>query len=196
MDHILEKAGSTLGEDLSSSITHHQTRRYFGELFSVYGAAVRMNIDNQLAFSLSPFLDYAPRLSSYRALPHIGLHGRFEAAMISRMDPGVASIPSSYGYPFNRTEPIGHLIKCAARGLIPYKLQSLINSIRFDKIITKSKAYETVFYQHALVQRAAELMKSHCFGLDIDQAAHDEVLIMRVISIGIMLLKYEDCIEL
>jgi len=134
-------------------------------------------------------------MASYRALPHLGLDGRFEAAMISRMDPGVASIPSSYGYPFNCRAPLGHLVKCALRGLIPFKGQNIINAVRFDKIIPRSKRYEAVYFQHALVRRAAELMKSLCLGLDIDQAAHDEVMIMRIISIGIMLLKYEDCIE-
>ncbi|NTU74095.1 hypothetical protein HGB07_08195, partial [Candidatus Roizmanbacteria bacterium] len=113
LDYILAKAGTALGEDFACYITHHQTRRYFGELFSVYGAAVRTNIDNQLAFSLSPFLDYGPRMASYRALPHIGLDGRFEAAMISRMEPSVASLVSSYGYAFDRRPPIAHISKCA-----------------------------------------------------------------------------------
>jgi len=194
LDYFLAKAGITLGIDLSCYITHYNTRRYYGELFSVYGAAVRMNIDNQLAFSLSPFLDYGPRIASYQILPHVGLDGRFEAAMIFCMNPSVAAIISDYGYSFDKREPLSRLAKCAIRGLVPYKLQNIISTIRFDKTIPISKTFETVC-KLPLVLRAIELMKSPCFGLNIDQAAHNETLVMRIISIGIMLLKYDDCIE-
>ena len=41
LEYTLTKAGQVLETDFSKRITHHETRRYFGELFSVYGAAVR-----------------------------------------------------------------------------------------------------------------------------------------------------------
>ena len=196
LDHTLAKAGVALGEDLSRHISHHQTRRYFGELFSVYGAAVRMNIDGQLAFSLSPFLDLIPRSASYRVLPHLGLAGKVEAEMIRRLSPSIAAIPSTYGYAFDRREPFSRLAKCAARGLIPYRLQNELGLVRQRSAGTGSAAYERVYAQQPLVREAVGLMRSSQFGILWEQAVRNEILVMRMVSIGLMLLKYQDCIEL
>lgn len=196
LDYILAKAGATIGEDFSRQISHQQTRRYFGELFSVYGAAVRMNIDNQLAFSLSPFLDYGPRFASYTAFPHIGLDGRFEAAMISRMNPSIAAITSSYGYPFDKRIPLNRFAKCAARGLVPYAIQNSLQNLRQIKGSHSVAVYHRVYSQQSLVQRASELMQSKCFGFIWNMVERDYVLLMRALSVGIMLIKYEDCIEI
>lgn len=197
LDYLLTKASTALGEDVSSVITHHQTRRYFGELFSVYGAAVRTNIDSQLALSLSPFLDLGPRLASYQSLSHIGLDGRFEAAMISRMSPQLASITSNYGYPFDRRPPLSRLCKCAARGLVPYGMQNRITSLRYAGGNTYSKeVYNQIYQAQPLVRKAVELMRSDMFGLKWDRVIGDYLMLMRTLSMGIMLLKYEDCIDL
>jgi hypothetical protein len=196
LDHTLSKAGVVLGADLSKHISHHQTRRYFGELFSVYGAAVRMNIDGQLAFSLSPFIDRIPRLASYRVLPHLGLAGKVEAEMIRRLSPSVAAIVSSYGYAFDRREPLSRLVKCVARGFIPYRVQNELGVIRHRSAGVGSVAYGRVYAQQPLVREAVELMRSPQFGIVWEQAVRNEILVMRMVSIGLMLLKYQDCIEL
>lgn len=197
LDYLITKAGLTLRVDISSHITHHQTRRYFGELFCVYGAAVRMNIDSQLALSLSPFLDQGPRLASYGALPHLGLDGRLEAAMIERLSPQLAAITSNYGYPFNRRPPLKRLAKCALRGMLPYRLQNEITSIvgSPDHLYCKG-VYERIYRTHLLVRSAVELMQSARFGLKWDLVVRDNLTLERTLSIGIMLLKYEDCIDL
>jgi asparagine synthase (glutamine-hydrolysing) len=196
IDRVVDKAEIVLNADLSRRITHHQTRRYFGELFSIYGAAVRMNIDSQLAYSLSPFLDAGPRLASYRALPHVGLDGRFEAEMIRRLDPALASITSTYGYAFDRRPPLSRLAKCALRGWVPLDAQNALNAARRKRSCAPSVSYERVYAQQPLVRRAVELMRAPRFGIDWDAAVCDEILIMRIVSVGIMLLKYEDCIDL
>ncbi len=196
LDYILGKASATLGLNLSRQISRHETRRYFGELFSVYGAAVRMNIDNQIALSLSPFLDYGPRMSSYRVLPHIGWDGRFEAAMISRMDPSVAAIISSYGYGFDRPVPARQLLKCAMRGVIPCRAQNIIQNLMRKKNGVYMSVHEHICQRQPLVQRAVELLQGRDFGLIRDFAAQDHIMAKRAVSVGIMLLKYDDCIDL
>jgi hypothetical protein len=155
-----------------------------------------MNIDSQLAYSLSPFLDAGPRLASYRALPHVGLDGRFEAEMIRRLDPALASITSTYGYAFDRRPPLSRLAKCALRGWVPLDAQNALNAARRKRSCAPSVSYERVYAQQPLVRRAVELMRAPRFGIDWDAAVCDEILIMRIVSVGIMLLKYEDCIDL
>jgi len=196
MDHILAKASTALGQPLGRQISHHQMRRYFGELFSVYGAAVRLNADNQIAFSLSPYLDYQLRRASYRVLPQLGLAGRVEREMIKRLDKGVAAIPSAYGYRLDRLEPGLRLLKCGIRGLVPYCVQNSVNMVRLHGARRPSPVYEALFRRQPLVRQAAELMRSQRFGLIWSRTVQNDVLMQRVLSIGIMLLKNEDSIDL
>jgi len=196
LDYILGKAGATLGTDINTYITHQQTRRYFGELFSVYSAAVRMNIDSQIAFSLSPFIDAGPRLASYRALPHLGLDGRFEAAMISRMSPQLASIPSNYGYSFDRRPPVKQQAKCLARGAIPYRVQNFVQENRKNKNHAYAAVYEDIYRQQPLVRVATDIMSRPEFGLLWDGVLCDGLILMRALSVGLMLHKYESCLDI
>jgi len=191
LEYLLAKAGAVLGADLSRSITRHQSRRWFGEIFSVYGAAVRMCIDNQLAFSLSPFLDRGPRLASYRALPHIGLDGSFEAAMIARLNPAAAAIRSTYGYPFDRPAPLRDRLKCAARGLVPYGIQA---ALRRTPAKSRARAlFDYLYARQPMVRQATDIMRMPAFGLEWNNVLNDGVLTMRALSLGIMLLEFESC---
>lgn len=195
LDYILAKASAALGERIDKKISHAQMRRVFGELFSVYSASAKICVDNQLAFSLAPYLDYSLRSASYRTLPHIGLDGRFEGEMIRRLNPSVAAITSSYGYPVGQRPPVRTMIKNVARGLIPLSLQTKAYTVPIIGRRCVSPNYEIVKHL-PLVSRAEEVMRSSCFGFDWDQTIQDEILVMRVLSLGIMMLKYSDCIDL
>jgi hypothetical protein len=198
LDYIMEKANLTLHVDLKTKITHHQTRRYFGELFSIYAAAVRMNIDNQLGMSLSPFTDYGPRLASYETLPHLGVHGAFEAAMIKRMNLKVASFVSNYGYAFDKHPPLQKQAKYLFRGVIPCGMQNKLFNLRCSLLDThhSREVYQQLYASMPLFRAATALMQESRFGLNWENVVEDYLMMRRVISIGIMLLKYEDCIDL
>jgi hypothetical protein len=115
--------------------------------------------------------------------------------MIRRLSPALAAITSTYGYPFDRRPPLSRLAKCALRGWVPLAAQNALNAARRRELGAPSAAYQRVCAQQPLVRRAVELMRSPRFGFDWDAATRDEILIMRILSVGIMLLKYEDCID-
>jgi len=196
LDHTLAKASKVLGEPVQNRITHRQTRRYFGEIFSVYGAAVRLNTDNQLAYSLSPFMDYPLRVASYRALPYLGLAGRFEAEMIRRLNPSVAAIASSYGRAFDSAEPVSRRIKYAARGLLPYRWQNALTTVRMHQRVGECPVYGPLMKRQPLIRQAVELMRDPRFGFKWERVIQHDVLLQRVLSLGIMLIKNRDCIRL
>lgn len=196
LDFIQGKAGACLGLDFSGRISRKHARRYYGELYSVYGAAVRMSVDNQLAFSLSPFLDLRLRRAVYRALPHLGLGGRVERELICRLNPAVAALPSTYGYSFDRTEPVRARAKLALRGVVPYRIQNGLHAWWLGHTRTAAPALQLLSQRHPRVRRAVELMRDPAFGLVWERVVQDRVLLLRVVSLGLMLLKYEDCLEL
>ena len=197
LEHIITKACCTLHVDLKTKISHHQTRRYFGELFSIYAAAVRMNIDNQLGMSLSPFTDYGPRLASYETLPHLGVHGAFEAAMIKRMNLKVASFVSNYGYSFDKSPPLLKQAKYVIRGVIPCGIQNKLTALRCGLLDTRHsrEVYQQLYVAMPLIRAATELMRESRFGLNWEKVVEDYLVMRRTLSIGIMLLKYEDSID-
>lgn len=195
LDFILGKAGRLLDLDLTNRLSRADARRYYGELYSVYGAAVRMSIDNQLAFNLSPFLDARLRRASYRVLPHLGLGGRVERELIRRLNPAVAALPSTYGYAFDRREPPGALAKLALRGLVPCGIQNRLQAWRLGRAPSAAPALDLLSRRHARIREAIALMRGPAFGFDWDRVEHDRVLLLRVVSIGLMLLKYDDCLE-
>jgi len=196
LDFIQGKAGARLGLDFSGWISRNHARRYYGELYSVYGAAVRMSVDNQLAFSLSPFLDLRLRRAVYRALPHLGLAGRVERELIYRLNSTVAALPSTYGYSFDRAEPVRALAKLALRGTVPFRVQNGLQAWRLGLTQTAAPALALLCQRHPRVRRAVELMRDPAFGLVWERVVQDRVLLLRVVSIGLMMLKYEDCLEL
>lgn len=196
MDYMLAKASVVLGEQIDKRLSHAQMRRYFGEIFSVYSAGAKICVDNQLAFSLAPYLDYPLRCASYRTLPHIGLDGRFEGEMIRRLNPTVAAITSSYGYPLDQSPPAQTKVRILARSLIPLSLQTKAYTLPLLDRRCVSRNYEVVRQRLHLVRRAEEVMRSSCFGIIWEQTVQDEVLVMRVLSLGLMMLKYGDCLEL
>ncbi len=196
LDFVQGKAGARLGLDFSGWISRNHARRYYGELYSVYGAAVRMSVDNQLAFSLSPFLDLRLRRAVYRALPHLGLGGRVERELIKRLNPTVAALPSTYGYSFDRPEPMRAIMKLALRGAVPFGVQNGLHTWWLGLTQTAAPTLELLSQRHPRVRRAVELMRDPAFGLVWERVVQDRVLLLRVVSIGLMLLKYEDCLEL
>jgi hypothetical protein len=195
VDSVLEKATSRLGEDVSKKISDRQSRRYYGELFSVYCEAVRLNVDNQLAYSLSPFLDFPLRESVYRLRRQLGLGGRFARGLITRLNPSVAALMSSYGYAFDRPEPLSARFRFMLSGGIPNPVLNIMNPVRLHCRGEAAPVYATLYKQQPLVREAVDVMRSPCFSFKWDRVTQDPILALRVISIGLMLLAYQDCID-
>jgi hypothetical protein len=115
--------------------------------------------------------------------------------MIKRLNPTVAALTSSYGYPLDCRPPLQAQLKILARGVLPYSLQTKAYNCSALRRQVVSSNYVTVRDRLPLVRRAEEVMRSPCFGLVWDKTVLDEILVMRTLSIGVMLLKYEDCIQ-
>ena len=196
IEQVLHEAAIFLGEKIEKEISSHQIRRWFGEVFSIYGAAKRVNIDGQLGFSFSPFLEYVPRRASYGILPHIGLSGEFESAMIKMIDEGASQLSSSYGYSFNGIPPLKNVIKSVLRGVVPYSLQikkaywssrkcNYSAANRFDQIMSK----------HKIARLALDRVLDMNIGINREAVRNDWLFMCRTISVGLMLSSCEKYIK-
>lgn len=81
-------------------------KRYFNEVYGYTNRYYRAGFENQLMYHLSPFSDSFNSLYAYGAIPYLGnLHG-FQMEMIKRVNPQLAGINSSYGFPFDANIPL------------------------------------------------------------------------------------------
>lgn len=194
VDRMSTGTSTSLGIQLGHRLSHQQMRRFFGEVWSSYCLAIRTSVDNQLAFSLSPFLDYPLRWASYRALPHLGVAGRFEGALIRRLNPVAAAVGSTYGHTFDRPEPVWRRLRCAARGAVPLNIQNRRQASRLSRSRPSSPLYELLYRRQPLFRQAVEIMRQPCLQLKWERVVQDETIARRAVSLGIMLVKYEDCL--
>lgn len=116
--HIIRKLSERLGVDLARSVDQLTMRRYHGEIRLPDCEGTLANADNQLAFFMMPFAEPSVTTAAYEATPYIGIDGRFQAALMTRLDATVAAVDSHYGFPFTR-QPWHHQVYAALRGYLP-----------------------------------------------------------------------------
>ena len=80
---------------------------------------VRTNAENALGHFVTPFIDRQLTRTSYKALRHHGISFAFQQAMIRKMDPGLASVKSGYGYNFLDGEPVKKKLKYLLKEFTP-----------------------------------------------------------------------------
>jgi len=85
------------GQNLSGLEAEDTYLRFFFRSWAGHNTS----INNALSWALTPFRDDLEAYQEARRLPHdMRWFGRFQAALINRLDPRLASYPSAYGHPF------------------------------------------------------------------------------------------------
>lgn len=97
---LAEKYNSLLGSDHLRWIDRKFARQYYRDIWLPFSAGPRVSADNLVSAALMPFSEATTSLGALKVTRFIGPHGAFEAAMIRRLNDGVASLPSEYGPQF------------------------------------------------------------------------------------------------
>lgn len=120
IDTLKTKLIHLLGIPSAGRIVDRQLfKRYQNEVFIPAGRGLNISCDNQLTYFLSPFADARVSLPAYRASDSLGLGLRFEQKMITRLNPGLAAIPSNDGFDFLKGEGWKRIIKRYGKVLVP-----------------------------------------------------------------------------
>jgi hypothetical protein len=141
---ILGKMIAELDIDLREPVDQLAIRRYLGEIHGPQCEGTMLNAPNQLAFCLAPFTDHAIVREAYRAIPHLGLGGRFQAAMMARLDASVAEIPNSWGFPPTR-EPFFHRVYALVKGYVPDRIWNARRELACSWRGVSSNGHQSVF---------------------------------------------------
>jgi hypothetical protein len=112
------KMSIELGLDLTAPASALVRKRYYSEIRMPQCDGANNNAHNQIAHYLTPFIEWRTIREGYRAVPHLGRSGHFQAALIARADPETAGAPSHYGFALTH-EPARHRLKSWLKCTLP-----------------------------------------------------------------------------
>lgn len=132
MDDIIGRAASRLGIDRRSRQPKMIAHRYYCEIMMPDGQGTALDAYNQVSHCVAPFLEPRIIAKGYEAIPFHHSGGEFEGKLIGYIDPGLAAIPSSYGYPI-ACRPLAAKIKEGLRAYIPASLWDKLSKVVYKR---------------------------------------------------------------
>lgn len=120
-DDIITRSALRLGVDQRSNQPKSIAHRYYCEIMMPDGQGVSLDAYNQVSCCVAPFLELRIIRKGYEAVRFHRSGGEFEGKLIASIDPGLAAIPSIYGYPIGK-RPIKAKIKESLRSFIPFSM--------------------------------------------------------------------------
>lgn len=120
-DDILNRTAARLGIEKNRKYNKSIAHRYYCEIMMPDGQGVALDAYNQVSCCIAPFLEPQIIQKGYETIPFHYSGGEFEGKLIRLIDPDLAALPSTYGYPIAQ-RPIKAKIKEKMRAYIPTSL--------------------------------------------------------------------------
>lgn len=194
INNIIKKASKILKISESRYINRLIAHRYYAEIRLPYWNGCKVSYENKLSFFLSPFSEYKISRESYKIIPHIGYGGKFEAAMIERLDPKIASLPNNYGANF-----VNESLKSKIRSfLLAYTPNPIINHIIKRKELKSnqiSPLYSNLHSRVKSVQDAFQLLMDIDIPLNWDKVKSCPRIVHAVTNYGYILNSFSNKIS-
>ena len=153
-DDIITRAASRLGIDGKSRQSKAIAHRYYCEIMMPDGQGVALDAYNQVSCCVAPFLEPRIIAKGYEAIPHHHSGGEFEGKLINLIDPGLAALPSSYGYPIGK-RPVKAKIKESLRTYLPSSTWERLSAVLMKKDKFKINSALKVLYANSQTLKKA-----------------------------------------
>lgn len=128
-DDIIRRSAERLGVDQHRRQSKTVAHRYYCEIMMPDGQGAALDAYNQVSCCVAPFLEPGIIAKGYEAIPFHHSGGEFEGELIDLIDPGLAAIPSSYGYPIGK-RPLQAKIK--------ERMRTFISPSAWEKLASKN----------------------------------------------------------
>lgn len=173
-DYVMGKVFRMLNERVRSEVDQFFVRRYYSEVRMPECDAVNSNAHNQVAYYLMPFIEWEIIRAGYRALPHIGFSGKFQARLIASFDAQLAETPSHYGFPLLH-EPLSWQVKAIIKGSIPDALwnRRLAKQMHSSRAGNRRVSFIRELDRNPMLKESVNLLRGICSGMDIDAGLLD-----------------------
>ena len=159
VDYLVSAYSRILGRKIVSEFDRHQARRWYAMVWLPFGAGPKLCAENQLSFSLIAFAEKTVLREALRSTPVLGVDGRLEAALIRRVNSGLASFPSSYGHSFDEI-PYRMWVRSAAVSAVPHRIRLEIGrrqARRRARISSVAAGKHTEFIEREAINRLKDL---------------------------------------
>jgi hypothetical protein len=195
-ESMIRKAEDLLGVALGHKVDQLAVRRYYGEVRGPYCDGNVNNAQNQLTFCLTPFLEPSVVRSAYRAIRHAARSGRFQAAMIARLDSRLASLPSHYGFPLV-AEPLHQRLRGLVKGYTPDWLlraeRGLRRQFRHNGSIGRRPAALTT--RSATLRECLEALREFAPAVNVQRCMRDPTQANATLFVGCFLREFHGCLK-
>ena len=192
--YIIEKASKVLEIKNRRYINRLIAHRYYAEIRLAYWSGCKVSHENKLAFFLTPFPEFKISRQSYKFIPHFGCGGKFEAAMIKKIDMKIASLPNSYGSNFVN-ESLKNKVKTCTLAYTPNSIMSYLFKQKLRRINQVSTLYSNLNARVKPVQEAFQTLNDLNFPLNWERVRVYPRIIHSVINYGYILNTYSDKIS-
>lgn len=183
-NNLKRKIFIKLDKDLKDKkITFYELKKFIAEIYPSGKTNVRLNSENNLCFTLNPYLENEIIENSYTAIPFLGDSGNFQATMIQRISKELANIKSDYGYNFNEKEPSSIKVKRKIKNFIP-------NTIKVNKINTGRRSiyaneyFENLTTKFKILNDSFLILKNMFPEIDFKKIINNPDLMLNLFSIG------------
>ena len=189
-DRIAKKIELRLGCNGNRKVNLLLLKRYMNEIYSPANRVLRSSHENRLSFFLSPFTDPYIAQSAYSLVDHLGMSVSYEAELINRIDPEVASFNSAYGFRFNKREPLYSVVSGVLfSNFLPASIQSSV----YERMSSRTTArWDLMFKKHTYLGRCAEVLASYSLPVSVGEMIRRTDLGPLVFAMGHLLLTYNE----
>lgn len=179
----------SMGLSDSRRIPFAAMRRYYSDIWLKDWFGLRNTVENQYSEFVAPFAETRITETAHGSMQHIGWNGTLEAEMIRQLDPAIAAMPSSYGYPLTQVPKLRRL-RTILRCVTPpaWKLTA--------GVVRQAVRKKTPLIRHPdvagtpILRRAAETMYDLKLPIDLDILARSREKKVLILSLGYALEKH------
>ena len=171
----------------SNRVSRSVVQRYYCEMWVPGGPGIRNRVENNLTFFLSPFTERYHQKRSYSLLKYLGFGGNFQAEIINRLNPSLASIMSDYGFSFDNIKIKNKLFWFVSAIIGRNNKLNIV-----DKFSHRRQNYLDSFANHkSLIKDKLTYLKKFNFEFPIESPKFKADTIDRLIALSTLLKKYE-----
>ena len=172
-------------------ITRKTTREFFSKIWVQGHIGMRVSVENQLSFFLTPFAEIDIQQLALDIDRFLGINGEFEALMMHQLSPVLSSIISSYGFSFDGL-PFKYQVKYITRYFLPENFKLSFNLFKEKKSRFRSARVFKYLVKFELVREIKKIFDDLNLPVDMNFLLGLPQYTERIITLGYLLLKNRD----
>lgn len=188
----LKKAENRLKTNLKGKVDMLAVKRYYSELMMPEGQGVVIDAYNQVSSLIAPFMEPTIINEAYKGIKFHGSSGGYEGAIIQYLDPALAYINSTYGYPFDHI-PMKHKVKEWVRAHVPASIWDMLAQLKGRRTEDEGKAYlYRVCKKSTMLENALACLKKLLPDADYDKLLCGKSAASNVAYLAVVLYHWKD----